>query len=388
ALIMLTAGRGKKPRAAKITNQRWAFSAYGTAAACTLSPRDTVYCCLPLHHPAGMLVTVGGSLVGGSRLALATHFDTDAFWDDVRRYGATVVFYAGEMLRELLRAQPSATDNQNPIRLFAGSGLRRDVWRSVVDRFGPVGILEFYASTEGNAVLANASGEKVGALGRPLPGSTEVELGRYDFDTGEFMRDEHGLLLRCDTDEEGVLLARLDGAHPPASFTGGAEAGKRLLQGVFEPDDTWFITWDVLRRDDDGDYWFVDRVSRILRTPHGRVATRSIENALYGFEPLRHTVVYGVEEGGFDRPVAVVATHGDRGIDLQAWNEFAAGLDPSERPAWLKRVERIPMTDGFRPNKSTIESEPIDFAAELFVYDETAERYRLADPKGPSARLG
>ena len=388
ALIMLTAGRGKKPRAAKITNQRWAFSAYGTAAACTLSPRDTVYCCLPLHHPAGMLVTVGGSLVGGSRLALATHFDPDAFWDYVRRYGATVVFYAGEMLRELLRAQPSATDNQNPIRLFAGSGLRRDVWRSVVDRFGPVGILEFYASTEGNAVLANASGEKVGALGRPLPGSTEVELGRYDFDNGEFVRDEHGLLLRCDTDEEGVLLARLDGAHPPASFTGGAEAGKRLLQGVFEPDDTWFITWDVLRRDDDGDYWFVDRVSRILRTPHGRVATRSIENALYGFEPLRHTVVYGVQEGGFDRPVAVVATHGDRGIDLQAWNEFAAGLDPSERPAWLKRVERIPMTDGFRPNKSTIESEPIDFAAELFVYDETAERYRLADPKGPSARLG
>ncbi|MBW2225630.1 MAG: AMP-binding protein, partial [Deltaproteobacteria bacterium] len=59
ALIMLTAGRGKKPRAAKITNQRWAFSAYGAAAACTLSPADTVYCCLPLHHPAGMLVAVG-----------------------------------------------------------------------------------------------------------------------------------------------------------------------------------------------------------------------------------------------------------------------------------------------------------------------------------------
>ena len=98
AIRNLTAGRGKKPRAAKITNQRWAFSAYGTAAACTLSPRDTVYCCLPLHHPAGMLVTVGGGLVGGSRLALASHFNPDAFWDDVRRYGATVVFYAGEML--------------------------------------------------------------------------------------------------------------------------------------------------------------------------------------------------------------------------------------------------------------------------------------------------
>ena len=387
ALIMLTAGRGRKPRSAKITNQRWAFSAYGTAAACTLSPRDTVYCCLPLHHPAGMLVTVGGSLVGGSRLALATRFEPDAFWEDVRRYGATVVFYAGEMLRELLRAEPSSADNKNPIRLFAGSGLRRDAWRRIVERFGPVGILEFYASTEGNAVLANASGEKVGALGRPLPGSAEVELVRYDFDAEVFPRDERGLLVRCESDEDGVLLARLDAQHPMASFTAGAEAGKRLLQGVFEPDDTWFITWDVLRRDAEGDYWFVDRVSRMLRTPHGRVATRSIENALYGFEPLRHTVVYGVEEGGFDRPVAVVATRGNRGIDLQAWNEFAAGLRPSERPTWLKRVERIPMTDGFRPNKSILESEPLDSAAELYRYDELADCYRGADAEALAARL-
>jgi len=378
ALIVLTAGRGKKPRAAKITNQRWAFSAYGAAAACTLSPRDTVYCCLPLHHPAGMLVTVGGGLVGGSRLALSTGFDPETFWDDVRRYGATVVFYAGEMLRELLRAEPSAADNENPIRLFAGSGLRRDVWQRIVDRFGPVGILEFYAATEGNAVLANASGEKVGALGRPLPGSAEVELVRYDFDTEAFCRDEHGLLVRCEDGEPGVLLARLDADHPLASFTGGDEAGRRLLRGVFEADDTWFITWDVLRRDADGDFWFVDRVSRMLRTAAGVVSTRSIEDALYGFPAVRHIVVYGVEHDGVDLPAAVVVTHGNQGLNLQAWNEFAAGLDTSERPAWVKRVERIPMTDGFRPDKAALEGDLLDGGAELFVYDEETQAYRGA----------
>jgi putative long chain acyl-CoA synthase len=382
ALIMLTAGRGKKPRAAKITNQRWAFSAYGAAAACTLSPGDTVYCCLPLHHPAGMLVTVGGGLVGGSRLALATGFDPEAFWGDVRRYGATVVFYAGEMLRELLRAEPSAADNESPIRLFAGSGLRRDVWQRIVDRFGPVGILEFYAATEGNAVLANASGEKVGALGRPLPGSAEVALVRYDFDAEEFVRGEHGLLVRCDAGEPGVLLARLDADHPLASFTGGDEAGRRLLQGVFEADDIWFITWDVLRRDADGDFWFVDRHSRMLRTKAGVVATRTIEDALYGFADLRHTVVYGVEREGGDRAVAVVVTEGNQGLNLGAWNEFATGLDPSERPGWVKRVERIPMTDGFRPDKAALETDPLDAGAELFVYDDETKLYRRAEAPG------
>ena len=378
ALIMLTAGRGKKPRAAKISNQRWAFSAYGAAAACTLSPRDTVYCCLPLHHPAGMLVTVGGGLVGGSRLALSTGFNPETFWEDVRRYGATVVFYAGDMLRELLRAEPSAADNENSIRLFAGSGLRRDVWQRIVDRFGPVGVLEFYAATEGNAVLANASGEKVGALGRPLPGSAEVALVRFDFDTEEFLRDEHGLMVHCETDEPGVLLARLDADHPLASFTGGDEAGRRLRQGVFEANDTWFITWDVLRRDADGDFWFVDRTSRMLRTPAGVVATRTIEDALYGFPALRHTVVYGVERDGADRSVAVVVTHDNQGLNLQAWNEFAAALDSGERPGWLKRVERIPMTDGFRPDKTALESDPLDAGAELFVYDDETRLYRRA----------
>lgn len=386
ALIMLTAGRGKSPRAAKITNQRWAFSAYGTAAACTLSPRDTVYCCLPLHHPAGMLVTVGGGLVGGSRLALATRFDPTSFWGDVRRYGATVVFYAGEMLRELLRAEPSAADNQNPIRLFAGSGLRQDVWKRIVERFGPVGILEFYASTEGNAVLANASGEKVGALGRPLPGSAEVALGRYDFETDELVRDEHGLLVRCDPGEEGVLLARLDEDHPLASFTAGAESGQRLLKGVLEPEDTWFITWDVLRRDEEGDFWFVDRLSRMLRAPGGRVATRVIEDALYGFPALRQTVVYGRRQGEVDEPVAVVATYGNVPIDVQAWNRFALELDPSRRPAWIKRVEAIPLTDGFRPDKAVLEREPLDAGVELFAYDEGTESYRLVQGTRPTAR--
>jgi putative long chain acyl-CoA synthase len=376
ALIMLTAGRAEKPRAAKITNQRWAFSAYGAAAACTLSPGDTVYCCLPLHHPAGMLVAVGGGLVGGSRLALATEFDPESFREDVRRYGATVVFYAGEMLRELLRAEPSAADNENPIRLFAGSGLRRDAWQRVVDRFGPVGILEFYAATEGNAVLANASGEKVGALGRPLPGSAEVALVRYDFDAQEFRHDDRGLLARCEVGEPGVLLARLDAEHQLASFTGGDEAGQRLLQGVFEADDTWFITWDVLRRDVDGDFWFVDRSGRMLRTGAGVVATRDVEDALYRFPAFRHTVVYGVEGEGVDRPVAVVATHGNGGLDLQAWNEFAVGLDPTKRPSWVKRVERIPMTDGFRPDKAALESEPLEAGAELFVYEEETRLYR------------
>ena len=357
AMVMLTAGRSNQPRAARITNHRWAFSAYGTAAACTLSPADTVYCALPLHHPSGMLVAVGGSLVGGARLSLATAFCPQQFWSEVRRYGVSVMFYAGEMLRELLMVPASAKDNVNPLRLFAGSGLRKDVWRAAVDRFGPVGVVEFYASTEGNAVLANASGQKLGALGRPLPGSAEVVLGRYDFSSKSFVRDSNGFIERAGVDEPAILLARVDVKHPLTIFEGeqhGAELGSRIVKNAFEAGDTFFVTWDVLTQDKDGDYWFVDRAKRMLTTHKGVVATRAIEDALLEFDQLCSVAVVGRSVGDFEVPIATVATVNQVSLDIERLTvHIVKTLKEGDRPATIRQLDAIPMTDGFRPLKTS-----------------------------------
>jgi len=81
-------------------------------------------------------------LPGGARLALSSSFEPHTFWDEVRRYGISVVYYAGEMCRRLVDSPPVLGEKNNPVRLFAGSGLRPDVWRRLVDRFGPVGVLD------------------------------------------------------------------------------------------------------------------------------------------------------------------------------------------------------------------------------------------------------
>ena len=91
AMVFVTSGKHEQPRAMRITNRRWAFSALGAAAAATLTTRDTVYCCLPLHHPSGTLVAAHSALIGGSRLALASRFAPETFWDEVRRYRVSVV---------------------------------------------------------------------------------------------------------------------------------------------------------------------------------------------------------------------------------------------------------------------------------------------------------
>jgi putative long chain acyl-CoA synthase len=394
AMIIFTAGRGEVPKAARITNRRWAVSALGAAAGCTLTSNDTVYCCLPLHHAAGMLVAVGGALVGGSRLALAKRFDAEAFWPEVRRYGATVVFYAGDMLRALVEAPPSPMDANSPVRLFAGSGMRADVWEKIGQRFGRAAVLEFYASTEGNAVLANASGTKVGALGRPLPGSTDMALLAWDFAKEDFAREENGRLLTSTVGEPGVMIARIDPSHPMASFDGYVakdaadekENATRVLRGVFEPGDAWFVTGDLLRRDADGDYFFVDRLSDVVRTASGPVPTIGVEDALARVASVRRSAAYGASEGGQAVLVAAIVPR-EKNVDLERLGrEIVAELPANRRPRYVRLVDALPLTDGHRVMKTVLREKGIaPEGGTLLAYDASRERYAPAGTGGASA---
>lgn len=359
AMVMFTAGRDEKPKASYITNRRWAIAAYGTAAACTLKATDTVYNCLPLYHPAGMLVSVGAALVSGSRLALANRFDVDLFWQDVRRYGATVVFYAGDMCRALVHAKTRPAEQNHPVRLFAGSGLRRDVWERMHDRFGPAGILEFYASTEGSCVLANASGLKVGAMGRPLPGTSDVVLAAYDFSTHEFIRDANGFCLVARDGEPGVLLARLDGVDVDHLMRHRDEEGRRarILRDAFEEGDVWYETSDLLRRDEEGDYWFVDRVRDVLDTDHGPVFPRQVEDRLYAVDGVDRCAAYGVMRDGVLHVVVAVVPREDRKVSPARIAEAVRGMSDHERPTLVYLRDALPSTDGYRVVKAALAAE-------------------------------
>ena len=355
AMIFITAGKHEAPRASRITNRRWAFSALGAAAAATLTTRDTVYCCTPLHHPAGTLVTAGSALVGGARLALASRFEPTTFWDEVRRYGATVVFYAGEMCRRLVDAPATLGEKNHPVRLFAGSGMRPDVWRRLVARFGPVAVLEFYASTEASAVLANASGQKLGAVGRALPGSPELVIAAWDHPTDDFARDLGGKLQRARVDEPGMLIARIDGrtnadlAHVDP---------RRLLRDAFAPGDIWFVTGDFLRMDTGGDYWFVDRHQDLIQTAHGPVPSQRIEDALYAASTPGHgiamCIAVGTPDGAHEVPAVAIELAAGATLDLDALAAAIRTLPDHARPRRLRLVAEVPITDGYRPIKRPV----------------------------------
>ncbi|HEU4734393.1 MAG TPA: alpha/beta fold hydrolase [Kofleriaceae bacterium] len=376
AMVFVSSGEHEPPRAVRITNRRWAFSALGAAAAATLTTRDTVYCCLPLHHPSGTLVATGSALIGGARLALASAFSPETFWDEVRRYGVTVVYYAGEMCRALVDAPPVVGENNNPVRLFAGSGLRADVWRRLVDRFGPVGVLEMYASTEANTVLANARGKKLGSVGRLLPGSPEVAIAAWSFDDAAFVRDGSGRLIHARLDEPGMLIARLPGGAGRAP--GEPLPPERLVHDAFAPDDLWYVTGDLFQVDTEGDYWFVDRRHQMLVTRFGPVASTRIEDALYQVPGVALCMAAGrrdPDDPAHHLPAAAVQLHPGAALDLDALSRAVAGLPEYARPRRLRVVDHIAMTDGFRPIKRAMERLDLDDGPAVYAWDARAQRY-------------
>lgn len=378
ALVMFGTGDDGEPRVTHISNRRWAVAAFGAAAASTLTSKDTVYCCMPLDHPAGILVSVGGALVGGARLALAGAFDPATFWTEARRYGVTVVYYAGDMCRALVDAPSSPTDVLNPVRLFAGSGMRKDVWRRLIERFNTT-VLEFYATTEGDAALANVSGQKLGALGRPLPGTAEIALAAYDFDARQLVRGPQGWLVRCFAEQPGVLLARVGPSLPLASFEGTAQ---RVVRDAFERGDAWFVSGDVLRLDGDGDYWFVDRARDLVRTERGPVATVQVEDVLLELPEIAGAAVYGAAVPGseVELPVATLVVREDHQLDLGALaRHLEQRLDGHARPRIVKLREALPMGAGYRALKQQLRAELADGAPASFRYDEDLKLYEAID---------
>jgi len=392
--FIVFSGEGENTRASRITNRRWAQSAFGTASSAALSPADTLYSVTPVYHPSGLMMSIGGAIVGGSRLAMARGFDLATFWEEVRRYGVTVASYTWTLLDALVEAPPQPAERHHPLRLFIGSGMPRGLWKRIEQRLHPARVLEFYASTEAGAILANIRDAKPGSMGRPLPGSAEVRIAAYDLDAQGLVLDRDGFAKRCGVDEVGMLLARVS-PKEPLSVT--------PLRSLFARDDAWAATGDLFRRDADGDYWRVDGVADVIHAADGPVYTTPIRDALGEIPAVGLALAYGVASSDGEREIAVAALTLREGRTLtpRDLSRALAELPRAQRPAVVHVVDRIPVTTWFRPLTEALRPAGIpepDEGQQAWYLDASGATYRpftaaarerllrSAPPKGEASR--
>ncbi|MCX2934147.1 acyl-CoA synthetase [Mycobacterium sp. CVI_P3] len=332
----------------QITNHRWALSAFGTASAAALGHGDTVYCLTPLHHQSGLLVSVGGAVVGGTRIALSRGLHPDRFLAEIRQYGVTVVSYTWTMLRAVLDDTDESglfLRGNHPVRLFIGSGMPAGLWERTIDAFAPANIVEFFATTDGQAVLANVAGVKVGSKGRPLPGGGQVELAAYDAVDDLILEDDRGFVAVAEPNEVGVLLARPWGPIDPTAS---------VKRGVFAPGDTWISTDYVFRRDDDGDFWLLGNRSTLIRTARGVVFPEPVTDAVSRITAVDLAATYGVEVPDGRIAVTAITLRPGMSVTTADLTDAFASMPVGPPPDVVHVVPDFPLSATYRPTVSAL----------------------------------
>lgn len=351
-----------------VTNHRWALSAFGSASAAALTGDDTVYCLTPLHHASGLLTTLGATVVGGARIALSSEVEPERFANEVYRYGVTVVSYTWSMLQQVVRDKDLAIGDHNPIRLFMGSGMPVGLWDDVVDRFPSARVLDFFATSDGSAILANVSGNKIGSAGRPLPETNKVRLAAYDPMEDRFITDRRGFVAEAETESVGLLLS---------SARQRQEVGATVLRDVFTRGDRWVTTDRLFRRDSDGDYWLMGTVHNVVRSADGPIYPKPILDVLTRMEQVEQAVVLGFGEPGEQLAVACVSPRPDSTAPTVAQLRLAlAGLPAIERPHIIQIVDHIPLTSAYRASVTKLREQGIPWGGSRVWYRDADGKLR------------
>jgi len=381
-LYIYTSGTTGYPKPAIVRHVRFTLGGIGLAALLGLEAGETIYAPLPLYHGESLFVGFAPAFRCGGAFASRRAFSASAFLDDVRRHEAVAFVYVGELCRYLLRQAPTPHDRAHQLRVAAGAGLRADVWRAFQDRFGIARIIEMYGATEGNVALQNLDG-RVGSVGKPYA-EGQVALARHDHARGELARDARGFCIPCGPEEPGELLGRIDhgaGTMEYDGYTDRAATERKVLRDVFAPGDAWFRSGDLLRRDAEGYYYFVDRVGDTFRWKGENVATQEVADVLNAAPGVSETNVYGVVVPGEDgrAGMAAVVLQPGAAFDAPAFYAHAARHLPRyAMPKFVRLVPEMDVTGTLKQRKTALAAEgydPARVADPLFVRDDASATY-------------
>jgi fatty-acyl-CoA synthase len=360
ALYIYTSGTTGLPKAASASHGRLMQWTYWFAGMMDTRSADRMYNCLPMYHSVGGVQAPGAVLVAGGSVVIRKKFSVRHFWSDIVGWDCTLFQYIGELCRYLLQGEPSPHEAVHRIRLACGNGLSRDVWERFKDRFRIPRILEFYAATESNVSWFNIEGEP-GAVGRVPPYLAHrflTSLIKFDFDKEEPVRNEQGFCVPCALNEVGEAIGRIPAQ--PSNFAGRFEgytcrdaSEEKILRNAFEPGDTWFRTGDLMRKDERGFLYFIDRIGDTFRWKGENVATSEVAQVICEFPGVKQANVYGVTVPGADGRAGMAALVTDGDLDLKAFRaHLIIRLPHYARPLFLRIAAEMEMTSTLKFTKT------------------------------------
>ena len=362
-----TSGTTGMPKAANFSHQKFLVACGLQMFSLEMKPTDKTYMVLPLYHATGGVVGVGSTFCVGGTIVLRKKFSAANFWEDCVKHDVTVITYIGELFRYLVATKESEYEKKHKIRGIYGNGLRPEVWKIVQERFGINHICEFYGASEGNVSLTNVD-SKFGSIGRIPPylkGVLPTKIVKFDVENEVVVRGEDGFCIECDDGEAGEAIGFIPNDD---KFTGKFEGytdkeatKKKILEDVFEKGDRWFSTGDLLKKDNQGYYYFVDRIGDTFRWKSENVSTNEVSEAISAFKGIDEVNVYGVEVPNQDGRAGMASLVVNDDFNLEKLYEYLSEQLPVYSvPVFIRISPEIEKTGTFKYKKTDLVKDGYD----------------------------
>lgn len=361
--LIYTSGTTGRSKAVMQTHQTFVLTGQAYPRWLDIQRGDRLYVCLPYFHINSQAYSTMGAIGARATIALAPRFSASAFWTDVRRHQVTHFNFIGAMTVILSMRERSEDDADNAVRVaYGGTKLPIEIQTDVEERFGLKIISGFGMSETTFGFIEDVHGyRRPGSIGKPRQHpdpSVPPNRARLIDEAGNDVADGR----------VGELLL--------------ANAG--LAKGYFrDPErtaesfrDGWMHTGDLLRRDPDGFYFFVDRKKDIIRRRGENISSAEVERVLASHPDVQYAAVLGVpSELTDDDVLACVVPAAGSTIDPAALLAHAAGqLAQFKVPRYIRIMSELPRTGSHKVQKQLLR----DGWRQADLYDQEANGVRTS----------
>ncbi|MFV8836384.1 AMP-binding protein [Aquisalimonas sp. APHAB1-3] len=295
---------------------------------------------MPMFHIGGVGLPFVMLARGGS-IAMMGPFSTDTFWPFVRRTECTVVFLLGAMATFLLKREPDEEERNHHVRLAFLVPLTSN-HREVAERFG-IDIYSIFNMTEiSTPILTGANPQKPGTCGQVRDG---VDVRLVDQNDCEVPRGAVG---------EMILRTERPWAMNHGYYKNPEATAASWRNG-------WFHTGDAFRQDEDGHFYFVDRVKDAIRRRGENISSFEVEAEVIAHPAVQEAAAIGVASEYSENEVLVaVAPVPGQTVDPEELLLFLRERMPHFMvPRYIRVLDELPKTPTAKVKKHLLREEAV-----------------------------
>ena len=337
-MILYTSGTTGRPKGALITNGMLFWNSVNTSLRLNLVQSDVTLTYTPFFHTGGWNVLTTPFLHRGGKLIVMQKFDADRILELVEAEGLTILFGLPTIMEMLRRSDRFDATGFEDVRyaIVGGEPMPLELIRVWHDRGVPIrqgyGLTEFgpnvFSLNEEHAVA------KIGSIGFP----------NFYIDARVVDDDDRPL----GAGEVGELVLR--GPVCTAGYWRNPEATAEAMRGG------WFHTGDLVKRDEDGFYYVVDRKKDMYKSGGENVYPVEVEHFLRTHPAVRDVAVIGVpDEKWGEVGKAFVVTEEGETLTADELVEFCAGqLARFKTPKHIELIDELPKGDSGKIQKKAL----------------------------------